>query len=74
MPGEGVSGGGGTECDKVVRSLISGFPNEVDFALNVLTIMSFNKPAALPVAKVTHMCMWYCSCILHNICESQPQV
>ena len=43
---------GGRECDKVIRSLVSGFPNEVDFALNVLTVMSFEKPESIPVAKV----------------------
>ena len=43
---------GGRECDKVIRSLTSGFPNEVDFALNVLTVMSFEKPESVPIAKV----------------------
>ena len=43
---------GWRECDKVIRSLVSGFPNEVDFALNVLTVMSFDKPESVPVAKV----------------------
>ena len=43
---------GGRECDKVIRSLVSGFPNEVDFALNVLTMMSFDKPESVPIVKV----------------------
>ena len=43
---------GGRECDKVIRSLVSGFPNEVDFALNVLTVMSFEKPESVPIVKV----------------------
>jgi hypothetical protein len=43
---------GGRECDKVIRSLVSGFPNEVDFALNVLTVMSYDKPESVPMAKV----------------------
>ena len=42
----------GRECDKVIRSLVSGFPNEVDFALNVLTMMSFEKPESIPIIKV----------------------
>ena len=50
--GDGATGGGGRECDKIVRSLVSGFPNEVDFALNILTVMSFEKPASLPLTKV----------------------
>jgi hypothetical protein len=39
---------GGRECDKVIRSLVSGFPNEVDFAINVLTVMSYDKPESVP--------------------------
>ena len=64
---------GGRECDKVIRSLVSGFPNEVDFALNVLTMMSFDKPESVPVAKVmlhvhvhVHVCTWSC-CYMYDI-------
>ena len=52
MVGDSVIKKGGRECDKVIRSLVSGFPNEVDFALNVLTMMSFDKPDSVPIAKV----------------------
>ena len=69
VPGDSVSVGGGKECDKLVRSLLSGFPNEVDFALNVLTMMSFDKPSALPITKVTlymymymHVQLYTCAC------------
>ena len=60
LVGEG-GGGGGRECDRIVRSLLSGFPNEVDFALNVITMMSFEKPAALPIAKVLYTCYYTCT-------------
>ena len=52
VAGDGGVKKGGRECDKVIRSLVSGFPNEVDFALNVLTVMSFEKPESVPIAKV----------------------
>ena len=54
-PGDAVRSGGGKECDRIVRSLVSGFPNEVDFALNVLTMMSFEKPESVPITKVTQL-------------------
>ena len=56
MAGDDVIKKGGRECDKVIRSLVSRFPNEVDFALNVLTMMSFDKPESVPVAKVMLQC------------------
>ena len=56
--GEGVKKKGGRECDKVIRSLVSGFPNEVDFALNVLTVMSYDKPETVPIAKVRNCTMY----------------
>ena len=52
VAGDGGVKKGGRECDKVIRSLVSGFPNEVDFALNALTVMSFEKPESVPVTKV----------------------
>ena len=52
MANDSVIKKGGRECDKVIRSLVSGFPNEVDFALNVLTMMSFDKPGSVPIVKV----------------------
>ena len=54
-PGDAVRSGGGRECDKIVRSLVSGFPNEVDFALNVLTMLSFDKPESVPITKVMQL-------------------
>lgn len=60
MVGDCVIKKGGRECDKVIRSLVSGFPNEVDFALNVLTMMSFDKPDSVPIAKVTLHDMYTC--------------
>ena len=56
MAGDGMVKKGGRECDKVIRSLVSGFPNEVDFALNVLTMMSFDKSESVPIAKVMLQC------------------
>ena len=52
MANDSVVKKGGRECDKVIRSLVSGFPNEVDFALNVLTMMAFDKPESVPIVKV----------------------
>ena len=42
----------GEGCGRLARSLLSGFPNEVDFAFNVFTIMSFKSPASFPLAEV----------------------
>ena len=60
VAGDGMVKKGGRECDKVIRSLVSGFPNEVDFALNVLTMMSFDKPESVPIAKVMLQCRVAC--------------
>ena len=61
---------GGRECDKVIRSLVSGFPNEVDFALNVLTMMSFDKPDSVPIAKVVlHDTCMYTVCTCARTCS-----
>ena len=64
MVGDSVIKKGGRECNKVIRSLVSGFPNEVDFALNVLTMMSFDKPESVPIAKV----MLYMICTHYIVC------
>ena len=40
---------------KLVRSLQSGLPNEVDFAFNVLTIMSFERGEFLCLHKLPHL-------------------
>ena len=67
----------GRECDKVIRSLVSGFPNEVDFALNVLTVMSFEKPESIPITKVMlymyrymHVQVHTCTCVLAGVDDS----
>ena len=66
VPSDGVIKSRGRECDKVIRSLVSGFPNEVDFALNVLTMMSFEKPESIPIIKVMlymyRYILYMCTC------------
>jgi hypothetical protein len=37
---------------RLTRSLLSGFPNEVDFAFNVLTVMAFKSPAGFTLTEV----------------------
>lgn len=54
-PTPSVSGQGKGQTEGYVRltcSLLSGFPNEVDFAFNVLTILAFKSPAGFPLAEV----------------------
>ena len=45
---EGSKGG----YDRIIRSLLSGFPNEVDFSFNTLTIMLFKYPSTFPKPQV----------------------
>ena len=37
---------------RLTRSLLSGFPNEVDFTFNVITVMSFKSPSGFPLTEV----------------------
>ena len=41
--------------NRLVRSLQSGFPNEVDFAFNILTILSFECGEYLHLHKLPHL-------------------
>jgi len=38
--------------DRLARSLLSGYPNEVDLVLNVLTVLAYKAPGALPTSEV----------------------
>lgn len=42
--------GVGYEC--LALSLLSGYPNEVDLVFNVLTVLTFKNPSALPSTEV----------------------
>ena len=44
-----------SRVDWLVRSLQSGFPNEIDFALNSLLIVSSDNKGVLPLGKVPHL-------------------
>ncbi len=41
-----------TGFDRLARSLLSGYPNEVDMVLNVLTVLAYKAPGALPTNEV----------------------
>ena len=38
--------------DRLSRSLLSGFPNEVDLVFNILTVLAYKAPGAIPIAEV----------------------
>lgn len=42
----------GVGYDRLARSLLSGYPNEVDLVFNVLTVMTFKGAGALPSSEV----------------------
>lgn len=41
--------------NKLVRSLLSGFPNEVDFAFNILSVLSFESREIISLNKLSHL-------------------
>lgn len=57
VPSVGVVSRGKTKregYDRLTRSLLSGFPNEVDFAFNAFTVKSFKSPSTFSAAEVSH--------------------
>lgn len=42
----------GVGYDRLARSLLSGYPNEVDMIFNVLTILAFQGPGGLSSTEV----------------------
>lgn len=51
--------------DRLTRSLLSGYPNEVDFVFNVLTIMTFKSPSSVPLMEVCNSAMHHWSHCYH---------
>jgi len=47
-----------TGFDRLSRSLLSGFPNEVDLVFNILTVLAYKAPGAIPMAEVRVQIMW----------------